>query len=91
MRRKRRTRTRAAGVGTGRARQRGRGAGLRQQRGRGIAGELLGAVAGTTAKQLLPKIAKAGLKQAAKLSANYAMHRLLQGVRYKRRRPKAQR
>ena len=95
MQRRRRTRTRAPGVGTWRRQrggQRGRGAALRQ-RGRGVATALLGAAAGTAAKELMKPIAKAGLRQAARLSANYAMHRLLQGLSYKRkkRRPKPQR
>ena len=93
QRKRRRTRTHRPGVGTRRrGGQRGRGAALRQ-RGRGVATALLGAAAGTAAKQLMKPIAKAGLKQAARLSANYAMHRLLQGLSYKRkkRRPKPQR
>ena len=82
---------RAAGVGTQCG---GGGGGARGgQRGEGVAGELLAAVSGTAAKQLMKPLAKAGLQQAAKLSANYAMHRLLQGLSYKRkkRRPKPQR
>jgi len=84
MQRKRRTRTRAAGVGTRRG---GGGGGSARggQRGEGVAGELLAAVSGTAAKELLKPIAKAGLKQAARLSANYAMTRLLQGLSYKRK------
>ena len=74
-RKRRRTRTRAAGVGTRRGGQRGRGA----------AGQLLAAAAGTATKQLMKPLAKKGLQQAAKLSANYAMNRLLRGL-YKRKR-----
>ena len=93
QRKRRRTRTRAAGVGTRRGGGGGGGGARGGQRGEGVAGELLAAVSGTAAKQLMKPLAKAGLQQAAKLSANYAMHRLLQGLSYKRkkRRPKPQR
>ena len=59
------------------------------QRGRGAAGELLAAAVPAAAQQLMKPLAKAGLQQAAKLSANYAMTRLLQGLYKRKTRKKA--